>query len=105
MNRVFFIIASAALLGACVAPSPVQVGGGSKESGQVVLTFQYNIMQQPSVGVRQGLQTAANKCQSWGYAGAIPSGTPVVTCTTKTAGGDCIAWSMNSTFQCTGMAQ
>ncbi len=105
MKKVFGIVATAALLGACVAPSPMQVGGGSKESGQVVLDFQYNVMQQPTINVRQGIQTAAGKCQSWGYVGAIPSGTPTTTCTTKTDGGDCIAWRVSSTFQCTGVVQ
>lgn len=105
MKRVFEIIAAAALFGGCVVPSPMQVGGGSKESGQVVLAFQYNVMQQPSVNMRLGLQTAAGKCQSWGYGGAIPSGKPAATCTTKTQGGDCITWTVSSTFQCTGVAQ
>ena len=71
----------------------------------MVLSMQYNVMQQPMVDVRQGLQTAALKCQSWGYSGAIPSGKPSTICTTKTEGGDCIAWTVNSTFQCTGVAQ
>lgn len=112
MKRIFGIVfglatvtTTATLLSACVAPSPMQVAGGSKESGQVVLDFEYNVMQQPTINVQQGLQTAAGKCQSWGYAGAIPSGKPATTCTTKTDGGDCIAWRVSSTFQCTGVVQ
>lgn len=105
MKTVIGAVFSVSMLAACVAPSPMQVGGGSKESGQVVLSFQYNVMQQPSIDVRQGLQTAAGKCQSWGYAGAVPNGKPATSCTTKTEGGDCIAWVVKSTFLCTGMAQ
>lgn len=105
MSMRCMIILTLVSLGACVAPSPMQVGGGSKETGKVVLSMQYNVMQQPMVDVRQGLQTAALKCQSWGYSGAIPSGKPSTSCTTKTDGGDCIAWTVSSTFQCTGVAQ
>jgi hypothetical protein len=105
MKFIFAIIGTAALVGACVAPSPMQVGGGSKESGKVVVEFQYSVMQKPTINVRQGLQTAASQCQGWGYVGAIPSGKPTTSCTTKTDGGDCVAWRVSSTFQCTGVVQ
>jgi hypothetical protein len=40
-----------------------------------------------------------------GLYGALPSGKPVNACTSKTEGGDCIAWRVTSKFQCTGVAQ
>lgn len=96
---------AAALLSACMAPSPMQVAGGSKERGEVVLSLDYNVMQMPTVNVQQGLQTAAGRCQGWGYAGALPSGKPSTVCSNKTEGGDCMAWRVTSKFQCTGVAQ
>ena len=91
-----------ALLSGCMAAGPMQVSGGNRQNGDVVLSFDYNVMQNPSVNVTQGLQTAAGKCQSWGYAGAIPSGSPTTSCTGKTEGGDCISWRVSTHFQCTG---
>jgi hypothetical protein len=105
MKRLVLSALIAGLLSACVASSPMQVAGGSKQQGEVVLAFDYNVMQMPSVNVQQGMQTAVAQCQSWGYAGALPKGKPATVCSGKTEGGDCLAWRVTSTFQCTGVAQ
>jgi hypothetical protein len=105
MKRLFLPVLAAGLLSACVAPSPMQVAGGSKQQGEVVLSLDYNVMQMPTVNVQQGLQTAVAQCQGWGYSGALPSGKPVTVCSNKTEGGDCMAWRVTSKFQCTGVAQ
>lgn len=105
MKHLFLPVLAAGLLSACVAPSPMQVAGGSQQKGEVVLSMDYHVMQMPSVNVQQTLQTAAGKCQSWGYAGALPSGKPSTVCSNKTEGGDCLAWRVTSKFQCTGLAQ
>jgi hypothetical protein len=105
MKRLMLPVLALGLLSACVAPAPLQVAGGSKQKGEVVLAADYNVMQMPNVNVQQGLQTAVAQCQGWGYAGALPAGKPVNTCTSKTEGGDCIAWRVTSRFQCTGVAQ
>lgn len=105
MKRLLLPALTAGLLSACVAPSPMQVAGGSKQQGEVVLSFDYNVMQMPTVNVQQGMQTAAAQCQGWGYAGALPKGKPTTACSSKTEGGDCLAWRVTSKFQCTGVAQ
>ena len=105
MKRIPQVLFMVGLLSACVAPSPMQVSGGSKANGEVVLSYDYNVMQQPNVNVQQWLGTAAGRCQGWGYAGAVPNGSPDTTCSNRTQDGDCIAWKVTARFQCTGGAQ
>ncbi|EKF75573.1 hypothetical protein A11A3_01842 [Alcanivorax hongdengensis A-11-3] len=101
----YLAIMAVTLLSGCMAAGPMQVSDGNQKNGDVVLSFNYNVMQKPTLDVQQGLQTAAGKCQSWGYTGAVPSGKPETVCTSKTEGGDCISWQVNTHFQCTGVAQ
>lgn len=105
MQRILCFSLIAGLLSACMPPSGIQVAGGNKANGQVVLSYDYNVMQKPVVDVQQGLSTAASQCQGWGYVGAIPSGKLSTTCSTKTQNGDCIAWKVTTRFQCTGVVQ
>lgn len=99
----FTLLLAAASLTACVAtPSPIRVADGNQAEGTVVLATDYSLMQSPQMDWQQGLQKASAQCQGWGYNGAIPSGKPKQTCSNETQDGDCIGWTVNATFQCTG---
>ncbi|KGD61334.1 hypothetical protein T9A_01783 [Alcanivorax jadensis T9] len=95
----------AALLAGCAAPSAMMVSDGNQSEGTVVMSYDYSLMQSPKVDWQQGLQKASAQCQSWGYNGALPSDTPSKSCKTETQDGDCIAWTLSTTFQCTAKAQ
>ena len=99
------LLFTAAFLTACAAPSAMVVSGGNQSEGTVVMSYDYSLMQSPKVDWQQGLQKAAAQCQSWGYNGALPSDKPSKACKTETQDGDCIAWTLSTTFQCTAEAQ
>lgn len=106
MFRGLLVLGTAAALTACVTPAaPIKVAGGNQSEGTVVMSVDYNIMQNPQTNWQEGLQKASAQCMQWGYTGAIPSSKPSQTCSTKTQNGDCIGWTVSSTFQCTGGAQ
>lgn len=99
------IILLAATLASCAAPSAMEVSGGNQSEGTVTMSYDYSLMQSPKVDWQQGLNKAAAQCQSWGYNGALPASKPSKACKTETQDGDCIAWTLSSTFQCTAPAQ
>ena len=99
------VLFAAALLAGCAAPSAMMVSDGNQSEGTVVMSYDYSLMQSPKVDWQQGLQKASTQCQGWGYNGAIPSGKPKRTCNNETQDGNCIGWTVNATFQCTGPNQ
>lgn len=99
------IILFTAALTSCAAPSAMEVSDGNQSEGTVVMSYDYSLMQSPKVDWQQGLQKATAQCQSWGYNGALPSDSPSKSCKTETQDGDCIAWTLSTTFQCTAKAQ
>lgn len=105
MKATWIALMAAALLTACVSPSPVRVAGGDQSQGVVTLSYDYNVTQKPSIDWQQALQEAATQCHQWGYGGVIPTDKTSKSCKTRTDGGDCIAWTLSAKFQCTAKAQ
>ena len=101
-TRLLTVLAAASLAACVTAASPIRVADGNQNEGTVTLATDYNLMQNPQMDWQQGLQKASAQCQGWGYSGAIPSGKPSQNCSNETQDGDCIGWTVNATFQCTG---
>lgn len=102
MKRFPVYLLAMTFLAACTASSPMRVSGGGASQGVVTLSYDYSLMQQPTIDWQQGLEKAAAQCRKWGYSGAVPDGETDKTCRNKTEDGDCIAWTLSANFQCTG---
>ena len=82
--------------------------GGSKADATVRLAVVWNPqIEIPEYSELQASELAAQKCQTWGYAGAEPFGSQLVTCTQLVSsnwGPICYQEKREMEFQCVGPA-
>ena len=95
------IVASALALNGCATPIDWVATGGSRSDGTVRLGYSYGGFEVPQVNEQQAINLANRKCTSWGYTSAEAFGGVLKTCTASNGYG-CVAWNVQTEFQCTG---
>ena len=99
------LLVAVGLLVGCATATPMKVSEGNRSKGEVILSAEYSILQPPSLDMQQGMATAAEQCQQWGYVSAVPDGKPARSCVSEMENGQCIGWAMNAKFLCTGASE
>jgi len=99
----YFAAAFAALLTlqGCAVQKQLVATGGSRADGTVKMSYEFGMFENPKVNVQQGVKSAIQRCQSWGYTGAEPFGGQTKQCNSY-GGGNCNSWIVTMEFQCTG---
>lgn len=88
------------LLPGCATTKVLQATGGSKSDGIIELSYQYGAFEKPVVDWTQGMQTAAERCQAWGYGSADPFGGTISNCQAYDGYGGCNSWLVTVKYQC-----
>jgi hypothetical protein len=85
----------------CAVQKQLVATGGSRADGTVKMSYEFGIFEQPVINVQQGLQSAIQRCQSWGYTGAEAFGGQTKQCNAY-GSGTCNSWLVTMEFQCIG---
>lgn len=91
---------AAPLIG-CSSKKELIATGGSRADGTVTLSYEYGAFEKPQLSMDQGVATATQRCNAWGYPGAEPFGGEQRQCQIASQYG-CSRWFVSMTFQCTG---
>ena len=91
-------------LSGCATTKEWAATGGSRADGVVVLAYDHNNFEMPTVDEQQGLALAVTRCKSWGYEGAEAFGGVSKKCTSPVYGlyGGCNYWQVTKQYQCAG---
>ncbi|MBV9694833.1 MAG: hypothetical protein JO261_14135 [Alphaproteobacteria bacterium] len=89
-------------LTACESTKVLQATGGSRADGTVNLSFNYGLFEQPKIDWGAALETARTSCKAWGYSDAQKFGGGLQHCEAMNGYGQCMAWAVTVTYQCTG---
>ena len=89
-------------LAGCTRVITLQATGGSRADGVVELSYEYGIFDKPQVQWEQGLVTATERCQAWGYQSAEAFGGATSHCQAYDSYGSCLRWLVTVKYQCIG---
>lgn len=84
----------------CSVQKQLIATGGSRSDGIVKMSFEYGLFEIPKLNEQQGLDSAKQRCEAWGYADAEPFGGATKICTNPTRNG-CAKWLVTIEYQCT----
>ncbi|WP_314435123.1 YecR family lipoprotein [Massilia timonae] len=101
LTRLAALAAVFLTLQGCAVQKQLVATGGSRADGTVKMSYEFGMFEQPVINVQQGLQSAIQRCQSWGYTGAEAFGGQTKQCNGY-GGGNCNSWLVTMEFQCTG---
>ena len=104
MKTILSIITVVAVFSGCATTKEWSPTAGSRADGTMILSYQYNNFEQPTVDDNQGLQLATARCQQWGYTGAEAFGGVIRKCAEPVYGlyGGCNMWQVDKQYQCIG---
>src|ERR1700674_5863734 len=94
------VVSVLVMLAGCATVLPLQVTGGSKADGTVLMTSQYNngfALRPNSLMTEPVRHDAARRCREWGYADALAPAVARQRC--ETSVGPC---EVSAIYQCTG---
>jgi len=101
LSYVLAIVGVAVALQGCAVQKQLVATGGSRADGTVKMSYEFGMFEQPVINLQQGVQSATQRCQSWGYTGAEPFGGQTKQCNGYGTGG-CNSWTVTVEYQCTG---
>ena len=94
-------VALCAALAACASAKTYSATGGSRADGTVRLSYEFGMLEVPTVDENQGLTLAKQRCSVWGYTGAEAFGGTTSQCTAPSSSG-CMTTLVTKEYQCTG---
>ncbi|MFL1802815.1 YecR family lipoprotein [Plesiomonas shigelloides] len=102
-TRKLLVIPLIALFAAgCTSVKTLQATGGSRADGVVELSYEYGMFETPQVQWEQGLVTARERCQAWGYSNAEAFGGTTSACQAFNGYGNCVRALVTAKYQCIG---
>lgn len=98
-----YILAFVSLLAlsACATNITPLATGGSRADGNVVVSYQYGMFQQPVIDWASADASAKARCKAWGYHKAERFEGQQSTCLERNGYGNCLQQQVNVTYQCT----
>lgn len=96
-----FAVTCVALVG-CATQTVLEAPGGIRSDGNVDLSSEYGLFENPEVEMPGALLTAQKRCAFWGYTGAEPIGRAKRKCESVDSYGTCTQFLVTPTYQCTG---
>lgn len=85
----------------CATKKDMVATGGSRADGTVMLSYEIGSMQKAELDPGQGLTTARQRCQAWGYSDAEAFGGETRQCQAPSQYG-CLQWLVSVNYQCLG---
>jgi hypothetical protein len=101
-SRLITVVLVSLVLVSCATTKQLAATGGSKADGVVEMSYQYGMFEQPEVEWSGARQTAAERCEAWGYERAERFGGQVETCNAYNGYGNCINATVTISYQCIG---
>ena len=95
------LLAAILALQGCAVQKDMVATGGSRADGTVKLAYEFRSFEKPVIDMQRGAATAAERCKTWGYDGAVPFGGETRVCNDSNRDG-CTRWQVSVEFQCTG---
>ena len=101
MRRFPAILTLLAALTGCSTVSQMAATGGSRADGVVRLSYEYGAFNKVSIDEATALETARQRCHTWGYKDAEAFGGVTRQCNGSNMYG-CVHWVVTKEYQCTG---
>jgi hypothetical protein len=101
MRKVIVGVLALVGLAGCSTVSQMDATGGSRADGVVRLSFEYGAFNKVKIDEATALQTARDRCHTWGYKDAEAFGGVTRQCNGSNAYG-CLHWIVTKEYQCTG---
>jgi hypothetical protein len=105
MSKAVMAIGLAVALSGCAVQKELIPTGGSRSDGTVELSYEFGMFETPKVDYQQGAQSAAQRCQAWGYTDAEPFGGGKTHCQALNGYGNCLRTLVTIQYQCIGAAK
>ena len=86
----------------CAVQKDLVPTGGSRVDGTVELSYEFGPFEVPKVNAAQGAQSAAQRCQAWGYSEAEAFGGSKSVCSQPDGFGGCNRTLVTVQYQCIG---
>lgn len=102
MKMVLAALTLGALLSGCAVTKNWSATGGSRADGVVRLSYEVGEMETAQLNETQAVNLAAQRCKTWGYAGAEAFGGVTRQCNRMGGLSGCAQWMVTKEFQCTG---
>lgn len=102
MKKMLVAITLGALLSGCAVTKDWSATGGSRADGVVRLSYDSGEMETVRLNEAQAVKLAAQRCRTWGYAGAEAFGGVTRQCSQLGGLSGCARWMVTKEFQCTG---
>ena len=90
------------ILGSTEVKKDWEATGGSRADGTVKLSYEIGALQTAVLDDGRAIQTATNRCKSWGYTSAEAFGGITRQCNESDPKLGCLRWFITKEFQCTG---
>jgi hypothetical protein len=102
MRLIIYAAIVLAAVSGCTTTKQWTATGGSRSDGVVRLSYELGEFESPRLNEDQGVQTASQRCRTWGYSGAEAFGGTLRQCTQSGGLGGCSVWTVTKEYQCTG---
>lgn len=97
--RNVFSVAGVLLLVGCATVSQMTATGGSRSDGIVRLSYEQGMFDKVAINETAGLNTARQRCSTWGYSDAEAFGGVTRQCQAMSGYG-CTRWFVTKEYQC-----
>jgi hypothetical protein len=101
MRRGFVLVTALVGLAGCATVSQMAATGGSRADGIVRLSYEYGAFNKVQIDEVTALETARQRCVTWGYKDAEAFGGVTRQCQASNMYG-CVRWTVTKEYQCTG---
>lgn len=101
MKKFLILIFTIIVLDSCEVQKYLAISDGSKSDGTLTMVYEHGVYEKPVVHWEEAKQSAAEKCQSWGYGGAEFFDVGEKECISRDANGNCLRFRVTYKCQCT----